>query len=285
MTDKLSSLLKALSHLSIPVVLGTLATSWFFASLAGIQHPWHFYEILTSSTWLIFTFDHLMDSRGKNPDVLSPRHRFHYKYQNILMKVSWFILIFNMTTLVLTYQDYYLVWGLTGLIFIVLYFLIIRFVPVAFVIKEWLVAFGAVYGMCLLPAGPDLAVSHPHILAIAGIFFLLNLTNIFTLSRLDIRADKLSGMTSAGTMLGYTRLSQLVFNLIFMVFVALLIWAFYGPLDLRIPVAIIVFSMLHVLTYLNIRFHVMKRNPNFRTIADSIYILPALIWWLYNLTN
>lgn len=281
MIKALSSLFQLLNHLSIPVVLGTFSTSWFFSSIAGIDHPWYFYEILMSSTWLIFTFDHLKDSRQKDPSILTPRHLFHHKHKTILMYACWFVLTFNITTLILSSDINYLKWGLVGIIFIVCYFGIIHFVKSSIVLKEWLVALGAVYGMCLFPAGPDIAFAHTHILAIAGFFFLLNLINIFTLSRLDIRADKLSGTKSAGTILGYERISHWIFNIIFLVFIALLIWVFSGPEAFRIPIAIIVFSMLHVLTYLNIRFHVMRFNPNFRMIADSIYVLPAIIWWLF----
>ena len=73
----LANFYRNLHYLSIDVALGSCAGMYFFARLLDVSLLGIAYSILALSVWVIYTFDHLLDSQFSPGKLASPRHLFH----------------------------------------------------------------------------------------------------------------------------------------------------------------------------------------------------------------
>ena len=85
--------------LSLDVILGSIAVGIFATAVLKVQpNPW-WWIILPVSVWVVYTLDHLIDGFKKRDESTIYRHRFHYKYRNIL---GMLVVLFGLTAVILS---------------------------------------------------------------------------------------------------------------------------------------------------------------------------------------
>lgn len=229
-----ANFLAILSWLSLDVVVGAMATLYFFQELLHVHLAWPAYGLLALAVWTIYTGDHLLDAR-KSKAPLSPRRTFHLQYQGLLAVAiglacigggwaawTWFGWGKELQlTLILAASMGGCRWAIQ------------KMGPVW--MKEVSIALFYIIGCLWLPllraAPEDLSGVG---LILVPLFFLLALLNLLMLSFLDREEDRDLGFSSIATLFPAAKVIQLIRRIAFVgIFVALgtfiLLPSFYRP--------------------------------------------------------
>ena len=273
---------KWVNALSLVVVLGAISTAYFTAALFQSELSFSFYWLLGSTVWVIYTLDHLLDGKKKEPEELSFRHRLHVNWRTPLSILLTGVVVFNVLVLALFTRESIVKSGAILSGFVLLYFLFVAHSKLRHVtgLKEIGVAIGAVSGMVVLPALEGNASLDMAFLVYVAAFFFLNLCNLTIFSMADLAADSRSGFRSLATELGREKTKQLAYNLLGLCFLMFGCWTFLIEHPIKMVVAIIFLSMMHTLGYLLIQYGQESAEEKIRFWGDFIYVLPTPIWWM-----
>jgi hypothetical protein len=245
-----ANFLAILSWLSLDVVIGAMATLYFFQELLHVHLDWPAYGLLALAVWSIYTVDHLLDAR-KSKGLLSPRRAFHLHYQ-VLLAVGIGLAVIGGSWAAWTWFG----WGKELQLTLVLAasmggcrWAIQKMGPLW--MKEVSIALFYVIGCLWLPllraAPEDLRWFS---LLLVPLFFLLALLNLLMLSFLDREEDRQLGFSSIATLFPAAKVIQLIRRLAFVaIFGALasfiLLPSFYRPFSCILLLMVLV----HYLTF------------------------------------
>lgn len=269
-----------LSWLSIDVVLGALAGLVFFFKLLRVELEWQVFLLLGLAVWSIYTADHLLDSRQKSGENLSPRHLFHKKYKNSLWIALGLVIICGLS---LAYSTFglcrELVWSLILGLLISGSMLLIRFAGRSMAwAKEFSVALFYVLGIAWIPMlRVNVLDLSWEIVLFLGSYCLLALINLLILSQLDRKQDQLSGFYSAAFLFPPVKFIELIRRLCFLSFLMglmcfILFPSFYRPF----ACILIVIALVHYLAFFN-----HKLTPEqVRMRTEAAFILPFVLYFL-----
>ena len=236
-----------------------------------------------STTWVIFTADHLLDASELKEKAITKRHQAHYKNRTLLTYLIAFTVGTNAYLVWLNRFELYILKGALLGVLMVFYLLFIKFKQhqqSIILSKEFLVAIGATLGMCLLPGYvAPFTWTWSHFLLIT-IFFLINVANILTFSRFDLKADRAHNMTSLVYQMGYARSSRLIFNILSGCFLLSAIWLFSFAGFYKVKGALALIIMLNTLAIINHQYYAFKKNEYYRFWGDFIYLVPGLTVFL-----
>ncbi|WP_144607024.1 hypothetical protein [Algoriphagus algorifonticola] len=272
-----NTLFSYISWLSIDVVLGAMAGMLFFSKLLHVPLAWDIYALLGLCVWVIYTADHLLDSRKKVQIDLSPRHQFHARHQKILL------LSLALATLL----------GLSGAIWILgwsreLFWSL--FLAGAIAGSMALIRLGGNAGKGL----KELSTAVFYVLGIAWIpllradaldrdwrvgvfllvFTLLAFLNLLMLSWMDRRKDELAGFPSAAQLIQPGQLLDWIRRLALLLIIISLTLFIALPSFFRMYSCILlIMVILHFLIFFNKNLS----EDQIRSRMEAVFLLPWIV--------
>jgi hypothetical protein len=245
-----ANFLAPLSWLSLDVVIGAMATLYFFQELLHVHLAWPAYGLLALAVWTLYTGDHLLDAR-KSKGPLSPRRAFHLRYQ-VYLAAGVFLALVGGGWAAWTWFG----WGKELQLTLVLVasmggcrWAIQKFGPI--VLKEVSIALFYVVGSLWLPMlRSEVKDLSWQALAFAVVFFLVALLNLWMLSFLDREEDRKDGFISIAMLLPPIKIVQWIRKLAFLgIFIAMasfiLLPSFYRPFSC----VLLLMVLVHYLTF------------------------------------
>jgi hypothetical protein len=265
------------SWLSLDVVIGAMASLYFFQELLHVSLDWPAFVLLGFAVWTIYNLDHLLDAR-KITNTSSPRRAFHRKYQ-VILGVG--ILIAVLSGLVGAF--YWMGWAkefqLTLILALSMFgcrWAIQKFGPV--LLKEVSIALFYVVGTIWLPLlraeAADLTWA---VLIFAALFFVLALLNLWMLSFLDREEDRQDGFLSIAQVYPSLQLIQWIRSLSFLgIFATLAVFillpSFYRPFSCLLLLLLLV----HYLTFFQTRLSSTQKRQR----MELAFWIPWLLLWI-----
>ena len=265
------------SWLSLDVVIGAMASLYFFQELLHVSLDWSAFVLLGLAVWTIYNLDHLLDAR-KIANTSSPRRAFHRRYQ-VVLGVG--ILIAVGSGLVGAF--YWMGWGkefqLTLILALSMFgcrWAIQKFGPV--LLKEVSIALFYVVGTIWLPLlraeAADLSWA---VLIFAALFFVLALLNLWMLSFLDREEDRQDGFLSIAQVYPSLQLIQWIRSLSFLgIFASLAVFillpSFYRPFSCLLLLLLLV----HYLTFFQTRLSSAQKRQR----MELAFWIPWLLLWI-----
>lgn len=273
----MQSILKYLNGLAIDVALGAVVFSNAFAFYFKKTLPFQLSLLLFCSVWIIYTVDHLLDTRPPKLAATTFRHGIHKLLRRQLSVLVFILVLISFGTLFFVEEAIIWVGGMFTMIISLYLYLNYKFDIYA---KELIVALGYTFGVMLgLLVSIDFQISTP-ILVLGFEIFLIAILNLLVFAFIEYNQDTIAGFRSVATSYGRIVTKRLIF-LIPILFITLHIaLAFYGIFYLFDPLQLILILMV---VSLLIIFHCRERlmaNDYYRTLGDGVFLLPALIFIL-----
>lgn len=266
-----------ISWLSLDVVVGAMASLYFFQELLHVSLDWPAFVLLGLAVWTIYNLDHLLDAR-KIANNSSPRREFHRRHQIIL---GLGILIAVGSGLAEAF--FWMGWGKEFLLTLILAvsmfgcrWAIQKFGPV--LLKEVSIALFYVVGAIWLPLlraeAADLTWA---VLIFASLFFVLALLNLWMLSFLDREEDRRDGFLSIALLYPSLQLIQWIRSLSFLgIFGSLaafiLLPSFYRPFSC----VLLLLLLVHYLTFFQTRLSSAQKRQR----MELAFWIPWLLLWI-----
>lgn len=95
----MSKFFKYFQALSLDIVLGGIAGSIFISAYMGVRVDPKAFLILGAVIWLIYTLDHLLDTKSAEDPPITFRHRFHWENYTNLWGIWSFTLVMCLSAL------------------------------------------------------------------------------------------------------------------------------------------------------------------------------------------
>ncbi|MFK7952593.1 MAG: UbiA family prenyltransferase [Ekhidna sp.] len=250
-----------LQYLSIDIVIGAVILLRFFCAQSGIEIDFPVYFLLASAVWLIYTTDHIRDSRGaKHPK--RPRYLFHERNEGAL-KLAMVMVVFFCVMCVFTVPMMILFTGCTLGILSLIYLSIQRWLSMKG-LKELYVSIIYTSGILLVPffLGQEFSWLSFILLLIATYL------NLILFSWFEKEEDKKDKFDSIATTWGEKRVLKLILILL-SVGISLSIFSF----NLIAMYFLFVFLMY---TLVFLREQQMSKGGIYRIIGDGVFVIPIL---------
>lgn len=272
-------LYRYLHFLSLDIVLGALATSFFAARLFASDPGWIWYITLALTVWLLYMGDHMLDAWKHRKKIERDLHYFMMKNRKTIVwsmgvvAVVNILLIFNLLDQEL--MKYALV--LAGL---VLLFYAMRHV---FRKNRFLSVPGEFFVLLIYMAGtwlgPAVAMEGSFEVGqgmIALIFMGVLLMNLGVISLYDMKLDSRMGITSLANLLGMKRTRNLLLGTAIAIYLISVLQFMVNEMDRYSQYALILAGMCTILllvVYYPSRF---RKNDYFRMAADAVLFMGFL---------
>ncbi len=260
--------------LSLDVALGAVVLSTAMAKYLGTELTWAVQLSLFICVWLIYSFDHLMDSDKQISPSVSLRHYIHYRFRRgvicgmvaaILMGV---ITLFYLPSIVI-------LWGVTATAFIIIYFLLVRYTR--FWAKEVFVALGYTAGVFLAPLSLTVELMIPDVILLMTVIFLLAVVNLLTFSFFDFEMDQQVGFHSMAVRFGKRTIRKTILGLAFLSMALTMV--LYSLEQAPSLYAMIVLMNLSLIALI-LKPSFFREDQFYRVIGDGIFFFP-LFYLLY----
>ena len=265
------------SGLSLDVVVGAMASLYFFQELLHLSLEWPVFGLLGLAVWTIYSLDHLLDTK-KMSHTSSARRTFHLKYRTFL---GWGILVAVGAGLGGAW--FWMGWGKEFQLTLILAFsmagcrwAIQKFGPI--LLKEVSIALFYLVGTIWLPLLRVKAVDLSwEVLIFAVLFFVVALLNLWMLSLLDREKDRQDGFVSLAHVYPPQQLIQWIQRLSFVgIFTSLaafiLLHSFYRPFSC----IILLMFLVHYLTFFQSQLPVTQKRQR----MELAFWIPWLLLWI-----
>lgn len=265
------------SWLSLDVVIGAMASLYFFQKLLHVSLDWPAFVLLGLAVWTIYTLDHVLDAR-KITNTSSTRRAFHQRHQVFLG-----IGILSVVGSGLVGAFYWMGWGKEFQLTLILAcsmfgcrWAIQKFGPV--LLKEVSIALFYVVGTIWLPLlraeAADLTWS---VLIFALLFFVLALLNLWMLSFLDREEDRQDGFLSIAHLYPSLQLIHWIRSLSFLgIFATLAVFillpSFYRPFSC----VLLLLLLVHYLTFFQTGLSAVQKRQR----MELAFWIPWLLLWI-----
>lgn len=266
-----------ISWLSLDVVIGAMASLYFFQELLHVSLDWSAFVLLGLAVWTIYNLDHLLDAR-RIANSSSPRRAFHRRYQVVL----WVgILIAVLSGLGGAY--FWIGWGKEFQLTLVLAFsmfgcrwAIQKFGPV--LLKEVSIALFYVVGTIWLPLlRAEAADLSWEVLIFAALFFVLALLNLWMLSFLDREEDRQDGFLSIAQLYPPLQLVQWIRRLSFFgIFASLAVFILLSSFYRPFACLLLLLLLVHYLTFFQTRLSSAQKRQR----MELAFWIPWLLVWI-----
>ena len=266
---KLFYVLKLINHLSIDVVVGGVASYYFFCTFFQVNASVITASLLGMAIWCIYTLDHLIDARQLKDTTADSRHTFHHKYFTELTLLVAGVIVTALAILPKLDMATLLA-GVKVAGWVVLYFISIHLLPwKRMAHKEFTIGMlyttGILVGPLSLYQGDFKSV---HYVMIAA-FQLVVWYNLIAFSLRDVSHDEQHGFSSLATALGQLVTKRMLSVLEVIIATSALALLLYNRGDLM---------LLVVLMQLTIRLATRHVDEPlyFRIVADAVFVLPTV---------
>lgn len=275
-----NNILKIIQALSLDVVLGGVVFSYAIGHLFWVSLPWPVLVALAICIWLIYTFDHLIDTSDASQSQLTYRHRFHFEHRKLLIRVAIFMILVGVGILFLLPGPIIFA-GTVVSACIVIYFILVRWT--SFWNKELLVAIGYTAGIFLAPlvmSERDIGL-YQVILLVQTL--LLAYSNLLIFSYADQNVDSKAGYPSTILKLGLKKAGILITALFCINSMVISLGLMVFDLTEFIIVQCIFLCMHFILGWLFVRLVTRNEADHFlRWVGDGVFLLPGLIFLFRN---
>lgn len=256
---------RTLQHLSIDIVFGAIILLHFFSKQYNISLECPIYIVLGASIWLIYTIDHLRDSRVAKTSSRE-RYAFHRKYWKMLRTAV--ILVFILTTICLFFLSTDLIIAGSILSLFCIGYVLFQSQLANKGLKELYVAIIYTLGILLAP----ITISQNFDIHSFFILLILSYLNLIIFSFFEHDVDIVDHFNSAATVFGKEKLEK---GIIAWLGIGLAV----GIAGLRysnmysgyLILVLLIFSMLMLNQVWALR------NSRFRSIGDGVFLLPLLV--------
>lgn len=265
------------SGLSLDVVVGAMASLYFFQELLHLSLEWPVFFLLGLAVWTIYSLDHLLDTR-KISHISSARRAFHLKNRTFL---GWGIFVAVGTGLGGAWI--WMGWGKEFQLTLILAvsmagcrWVIQKFGPI--LLKEVSIALFYLVGTIWLPLLRVKAMDLTwEVLTFAVLFFVVALLNLWMLSFLDRDEDRQDGFVSLAHVYSPQQLIQWIRRLSFVgIFVSLaafiLLPSFYRPFSC----ILLLMFLVHYLTFFQSQLMAKQKRQR----MELAFWLPWLLLWI-----
>ena len=265
------------SWLSLDVVIGAMASLYFFQKLLHVSLDWPAFVLLGLAVWTIYTLDHVLDAR-KVANTSSPRRAFHRRHQ-LVLGVGILATVFSG----LVGAFYWMGWGKEFQLTLILAcsmfgcrWAIQKFGPL--LLKEVSIALFYVLGTIWLPLlraeAADLTWS---VLIFALLFFVLALLNLWMLSFLDREEDRQDGFLSIAHLYPSLQLIQWIRSLSFLgIFAALAVFILLPSFFRPFSCVLLLLLLVHYLTFFQTRLSSAQKRQR----MELAFWIPWLLLWI-----
>jgi len=277
---QLSSFHQTIQTLSIDVVVGAIAVGYFASRILEVDPNPVWWFILPSAVWSFYTLDHLIDgfkSKGKTGIY---RHRFHFKYQKLLLTLSVF---FGLVSLLLSlkFLDHQIIkFGLLLGGLVLTYFLALFFwgnKKLLLLQKELVIAFVYIFGIWLAPLVWSGQIPETNTILIISIFILLAWAEGIMASYFDYENDLKEGHSSFTVLFGKQLSRRFLIVLHILVFIIIKISIFFISTNLQFAALMILALMNLTLLLIMLYPDWFQKNERYRIVGESVFLLPTLI--------
>lgn len=271
---KLSRLKKIIYFLhwgSFDICLGVISLMLPLYFQISIKPTLAWFFILPSSVWLIYFFDHLLDSM-KLSNAISERHVFIQKHQFVFKIIAALIMIVN-TVLVLKYFSFYhLTKSLWILLVCIIYFLL-NYFKIKWFIKEFFAAIIYTGGICFYPyiVNETSFFSQVFIIAFCMQLLVLALINLLQISIRETNTDKDLQIKNISNVIGQNLSNSLLILLYFLAGYLLFKFQFSAS----ITIGFISCFAIHLIHFTKIT------NQKYRLITEYSFMLIGLIYLMF----
>jgi len=260
---------------SLDVVAGAVISARWIGDYFNADIPSSAIVALGLAVWLIYTIDHLLDSRKiKAQDALF-RHIIHSKnapYIFGLIAIVTMLLIFILQKL----EPFLIIYGLAMGFAVFCYLIFIHFIRKSdYWGKEWFIALVYASGICL-PTFVYMADPSPILIYFWVQLFVLASTNLILFNMIEFKIDKKHGFNSFSTYWGPDISRRVILALLFLFVV---IWSssflFFKAEELLDYQAIFIL-MASVLAMVLSKEVVLRQEEWYRVIGDIVFVLPLI---------
>ena len=280
----ISRIYRIVRILSLDILAGVFCSYHFARLILDCDCPPLTPVILCLTVWLIYTLDHLLDARSLKENSIKPVYRWHWDHRSILWPVLLAVgLVTIGLSLVYLPTGILIFGGITGCL-VVLYTIAHQEKPGTdrkYLFKEFWISIlytAGIWGVPLISKGsiPDISV-----LPAIVIFLMLVLVNVLLYSLHDYYKDRKESQHTMATRFGKETTSHLL-RLLILSALILILAAFLIPDAQGLgKVYIILLSMTFVLGGILIFPRFFGRHERFGILADSVFMLPGLLVWIW----
>ncbi|MBI1305267.1 MAG: hypothetical protein GC181_01485 [Bacteroidetes bacterium] len=266
---------------SVMVVVGIVATAYFFEQYFQSVMPTGYYWVLGSGVWMIYTLDHIRDGMKLKEESPFFRHRIHFELRKVLIPTIAALAVFNVIVVVMFFPVKMIMDGMYLAAFVALYFAIVHLTSLKNIggLKELYVAVVVACGTVLFPALWGRFDGKIGDWLIFLMMVLMNLTNLILFSYFDEEGDKKSGLISWVTQKGKEKSRESIYMLMLSIFTLLTMYAFFIPHAGKISATVSILAMLNLLLMILQFEERFAQNEMFRFWGDFIYVIPILVHW------
>ena len=268
---------KLFQALSLDVVAGAVIFSLAIGRYYQVHVSWRILICLSIATWIIYTFDHLLDAIKIRERASTYRHQFHQKYKQTLIIIAFILLIvgiINMCYLPMTIIDI----GLICIFFSLMYFFMLQ--KNSFWAKEFYIAIIYTFGIFIGPICLSQQTIQPIQWLLVPQVFLLVFSNLLIFSWFDFSKDKQDGHPSMVIHWGIKKAKKKITFILTIGVVSCLSVLLLTVNEATSVMQIILLLMYGTLILLFRKDHLFRKNDLYRIIGDGIFFIP-LFFLLY----
>jgi hypothetical protein len=254
-----------LNILSVDVALGAVCCALFFAKMLHVTLLSYGMIALGLTVWIIYTADHLLDTRKLNTTASTTRHKFHQLHFKSI--VTALIVAGAIDCLVIFFiRRPVLINGLFLGLGVALYLLLHRYVKI---VKEFSIALLYTSGVLL----PSISVASftidtfPTVIVLQ--FFITALINLLLFSLYDFDNDIHDGHPSFATITGQ-RVVRVALAILFTGVFMLSLLSFQPKASL------VIIGMNAFMLPLFVLPNIFKARDSYRLIGDAVFFIPIL---------
>ena len=273
-------LYKWLNTLSIDVCLGAIASGIMAMRLLDVHLGWAYWVVLPLAVWLVYTFDHLIDSYRAGNRATHDRRIFHQTYRRPIIYISAIILLLTAYISFSYLPSAIIIFGSILGVFTSLYLISVLIIPSkhsALFQKEVFVAFFYTAGVW----GPLMVIKQSVTFnerLIICMFFLLAFCDLIMLSIIEFNADSKEGQHSIPLYFGRSRTRNLLYIIGITILAASVYVIIMDPRWINVKAAIIL-GVMQICLFLIFHFSKsLQKNYLYRNLSEAIFFLPALIF-------
>lgn len=271
---KLSRLKKIIYFLhwgSFDICLGVISLMLPLYFQISIKPTLAWFFILPSSVWLIYFFDHLLDSM-KLSTVISERHVFIQKHQFVFKIIAAIIMIVN-TVLVLKYFSFHHLTKSIWILLVCIIYFLLNYFKIKWFIKEFFAAIIYAGGICFYPyiVNESSFFSQVFVIAFCMQLLVLALINLLQISIRETNTDKDLQIKNISIVIGQNLSNLLLISLYFLAGYLLFRFQFSAS----ITIGFISCFAIHLIHFTKLT------NQKYRLITEYSFMLIGMIYLIF----
>lgn len=265
---KLKNLIYFLHWGSFDICLGVISLMLPLYFQISVKPTLTWFFILPSTVWLIYFFDHLLDSM-KLSAFVSERHAFIQKHQVVFKNIAALIIIINAVLVIKYFSIFHLTKSVWMILICLIYFLL-NYFNIKWFIKEFFAAIIYAGGICFYPyvVNENNLFSQFFIIAFCMQLFVLALINLLQISIRETNTDKDLQVKNISNVIGQKMSNLFLILLYFLAGYMLYKFQFSASLTIGF-VGCFVIHLLHF---------TKLTNKKYRLITEFSFMLIGVIY-------